>query len=66
MNAEMVQKALSIASKVAMELLEGLQRNESNAEIRERIASRTLILDKEIDELRAAQNDLDTFVRTGR
>lgn len=66
MNAETIKKALTIASRVAMEVIEGLRRKETNAQIRARIASRSTILDEEIDDLRAAQDDLDTYVRTGR
>lgn len=66
MNADTIKRALSIASKVALEIIEGLRHKESNAQIRARLASRDLILDDELDELRAAQDDLADYVRTGR
>lgn len=65
MNWDLVFKAIPLAIKVLREIIDGQKRGASNQEIRERIASPDVILDEEMDELRAAEDDLADFVRTG-
>jgi hypothetical protein len=59
-------KAVPTALKVIREIIEAARSGASNEEIRARIASPDVILDEELDELRAAKDDLDEFIRTGR
>lgn len=66
MNWALLAKALPTAIKIVRAMIEGLRDGASNEEIRKRIADPGLILDHELDDLRAAQDDLDDYIRTGR
>lgn len=66
MNPSTIAKIFSIATRVVTEIAEGLRKGESNEEIRKRIATRAVILDEELNELRGIKTELDDYVRTGR
>lgn len=66
MNWALLTKALPTAIKVVRAIIEGFRDGASNEEIRQRVADPDLILDRELDELRAAQDDLEDYIRTGR
>jgi len=60
-----ILQAAPLAMKVVKAIVEGARDGASNEEIRQRIASKDLILDKELDDLRSAKADLDDFITGG-
>lgn len=65
MNWELLRKILPIAFKAAKEIYDGLKSGASNEEIRQRVASPSVILDDELDDLRSAEDDLEDYIKTG-
>jgi len=54
-----------LVMRVLKEIFEGVSRGASNEEIRQRIASKDVLLDEELDKLRDAKDDLRSFIETG-
>jgi hypothetical protein len=62
----LLTKGLPIALKVLREVIDGISKGRTNAEIRQRVSEPDVILDDALDQLRDDEDDLLEFVRTGR
>lgn len=65
MNWQLLEKMGPIVFRIVKTIYEGLRDKVDDEEIRRRVADPSVILSEELDALRAAEDDLEDYIRTG-